>query len=91
MWPVSGRRTYSLQTDGRGRLLLPRELREATGIGPNAEVRLSVTDDGTVTLSNPVAARRAAIRAARGAYAGRGMSADELIAERRAEAAREDA
>lgn len=61
------------------------------GIGPNAEVRLALAEDGTVTLSNPVAARRRAIRAARGSHAGRGMSVDELLAERRADAARERA
>lgn len=84
-------RRVEVEADGRGRLLLPREARDALGITAHAVVDVELTDDGAVVLRDPVAARRRRLRAARGSFAGRGGSVDDLIADRRAEAARDDA
>lgn len=74
--------------DAAGRLALPPEVRAAMGVGPAGVVTLHVRDGELVVLSQRAALdklRRMA-RAAGGAGAG---VVDGLIAERRAEAARE--
>ncbi|MBI4898629.1 MAG: AbrB/MazE/SpoVT family DNA-binding domain-containing protein [Actinobacteria bacterium] len=81
--------SYTVQTDARGRLLLPKELRQHLGIEPKGSVIVSACDDGSVVLRDPRAERHDALQRARGSFRDRGGSADELIAQRRAEAARE--
>lgn len=76
--------------DGRGRLLLPRAMREALGITPHTVVGVELAEDGSVVLRDPASDRARRVRAARGSLRGRGGSVDDLIAERRAEAAREE-
>lgn len=49
---------------------------------------LEQADDGAVVLRSPQQVRRQAIAAARGSFAGRGGSVDDLLAERRADAKR---
>ena len=74
----------------RGRLVLPAPVRARLGLHAGDRFLVRVEDDGSVRL---VSFRHVA-EAGRGMYAGlaknRSLS-EELIAERRAEAAREDA
>lgn len=78
-----------VQADGRGRILLPKRMRERLGITPKGTISVELADDGSVVLRNPRAARQRLLREAQGSFAGRGGSVDDLIAQRRAEAARE--
>ena len=80
---------HSIQVDGRGRILLPKPLRERLGIKPKAMIDVEVADDGSVVIRDVRNERRRRLRAAQGSFEGRGGSVDELIADRRAEAARE--
>ncbi len=80
-----------VETDGRGRLLLPSNMRKTLGITGHATVSVALNDDGSVVLRDPRADRARRLRAAQGSFAGRGGSVDDLLAERRAEAARENA
>lgn len=74
-----------VKTDGRGRVLLPPELREAAGVGPGALLDVELQEDGSVVLRG-AAFRRDALRQARGSFWHKGMSSDELIVEREREA-----
>lgn len=80
----------TVQADGRGRLLLPRELRERLGLRPKGAVNVEARDDGSVVLRDPRADRARRLHAAQGSYAGKGRSVDEFIVDRRAEAEREE-
>lgn len=80
----------AIQTDNRGRLLLPKELRKVIGLEPKSVVNAEVYEDGAVVLRNPRADRARRLAAAQGSYAGKGSSVKELLAERRADAAREE-
>ena len=80
-----------IQADGRGRILLPKPVRERLGIAPKAMVQVEVAADGSVLLRDVREERRRLLREAQGSYKGRGGSVDDLIAERRREAARENA
>lgn len=81
--------SYAAVVGDRGRLVLPASLRRRLSLQTGDRVILIVEDDGRVRL---VTAREQA-RALRGIFAsmapGRSL-ADELIAERREEARRED-
>ncbi len=52
---------------------------------------LEPRDDGSLVLRDPHNERRHRLRAARGAFRDQGQSVSDLLAERRTEAAREDA
>lgn len=78
-----------VQVDGRGRILLPKAMRERLGVEPKAMIDVELRDDDSLVLRDVREERRRQLRAAKGSFAGRGGSVDELIAERRAEAARE--
>jgi AbrB family looped-hinge helix DNA binding protein len=73
--------------DERGRLVLPVAMRRRIGLQAGDEVRISEEADGVLRIES----RRAAARALVGS-AGRAERSvvDELLAERRAEAAAED-
>lgn len=75
--------------DARGRLLLPKEVRAHLGLEPKSTINVETRADGSVVLRDPQAQRRRVLERARGSFAGRGGSVDELIAERRAEAKNE--
>ena len=81
---------YSIALGERGRLVLPAALRRQLNLQPGDRLIASIDPTGEVRL---IPAREQAKRL-RGLYSqvapGRSL-ADELIAERRAEAAREDA
>ncbi len=78
---------YTVQLGDRGRLVLPAPLRRALGLQEGDQLVLEL-EDGSVRL---LPARTVAGRfegAFRGRYGGRSL-AEELLAERREEAARE--
>ncbi len=81
--------TYTLTVGDRGRLVLPASVRRDLGLKKGDRVSLKVDADGEMRLIS----FREAARRARGMYAhlapGRSL-VDELIAERREEARRED-
>lgn len=79
----------TVQSDARGRLLLPVELRELLGLDPKGVVAVEARDDGSVLLRDPAAERRRRLKNARGSLRDAAGSVDDLIAARRAEAARE--
>ncbi|CAH0298137.1 AbrB/MazE/SpoVT family DNA-binding domain-containing protein [Roseomonas sp. CECT 9278] len=81
----------SVKVDPSGRVVIPKELRDALGIPQGGELRLSIVDGELRGLT-----RMAAIEQVRAKYAalpvreGNGRSGvDDLIAARRAEAARD--
>jgi len=84
-----GTAKVGVQVDGRGRILLPKELRARLEIKPKAMINVELAEDGSVVLSNPREERRRLLREAQGSLAGSGETVDDLIAERRAAAARE--
>lgn len=86
---MRGQDPILVQADFRGRLLLPKDVRERLGLEPRGSLTVEQTDDGAVVLRNPRQVRRQAIEDARGSFAGRGGSVDDLIAARRVDAARE--
>lgn len=81
----------AVQTDARGRLLLPKEVRAHLGLEPKATINVETRPDGAVVLRDPRAQRRRLLEVTRGSLAGRGGSVDDLIAERRAAAKKERA
>jgi len=81
----------SVQTDGRGRILLPPDLREHIGLKPKSVINVVPAEDGTLILCDVRADRRRQLKRARGSLRGQGGSVDDLIAQRRAEAATEGA
>lgn len=82
-------RGYQAQLGARGRLVLPAELRARHGWREGDQLRLIEDEDGTIRLLSA----QEAVRQIRGMYAHLappGVSVvDQLIADRRAEAARE--
>lgn len=77
-----------VRVDAQGRLLVPKELRDAIDMRPNENVTLLVEDGELVVLTVTAATRRIREIAAQYSTPGRSL-VDELIAERRAEAERE--
>lgn len=80
--------TEAARLDAQGRIVIPASVRHALGLKPGDSVALRVVD-GEVRMTS----REAGIERARAAVAalnlGRRSLVDELIDERRAEAARE--
>lgn len=76
--------TYSVTVGDRGRLVLPAEVRERTGIHEGAELILLDTPHGLALLTREQLKRRV-----RADLAGPSLVSD-LLAERRAAAGRED-
>lgn len=72
-----------------GRLVIPAEFRRDLGLSPGVAVVISETDEGDLRVSTPMAGlRRAQELVAQYIEPGRSL-VDELLAERRQEAARE--
>jgi AbrB family looped-hinge helix DNA binding protein len=74
--------------DQGGRVVIPADYRRALGLRPGEEVILRLEDGEVRMLSLSSAIRRAQELVRRHVAAGRSLS-DELVSERRAEAARE--
>ncbi len=79
-----------VKVDAAGRLVIPKEMREALGIPDGGELRLKV-EDGELLGMGRIAALRRIQRELRGTVPPGTSVVDELIADRRAEAAREEA
>ena len=73
-----------------GRLEVPQEALRALGAGPG-DVLIGTFRDGDFRLTDPVTSARRVRARIMASDKGAGSAVDELIAERRAEAAREDA
>ncbi len=80
---------YRLVVEERGRVVIPAELRRSLGIAAGAELVAHVEPPGRIVLED----RRALVARLRGSWgkAPGGSAVEELLAERRAEAAREEA
>jgi bifunctional DNA-binding transcriptional regulator/antitoxin component of YhaV-PrlF toxin-antitoxin module len=80
---------FTLHIDKQGRVMLPAWWRRRVGVSPSTELCVAVTEEGTLVLET----REQGLRRARTLlrkYIPEGVNlSDELIAERRAEAARE--
>jgi bifunctional DNA-binding transcriptional regulator/antitoxin component of YhaV-PrlF toxin-antitoxin module len=72
-----------------GRLVIPAEFRRDLGLVPGAVVVISQTGDGDLRISTPAAGLRRARELVRRSIPPDVDLTDELIAERRREAARE--
>lgn len=72
---------YETTVGPEGRILIPAELRRQAGLTPGARVHIRAGADGIV-VATPAAARRRL----RSLFTGLPSLADELIADRRAEA-----
>lgn len=86
--PVAHADAFSVQLGDRGRLVLPAEIRKRLNLHEGDELVVTVQPDGSLRLTSP----GQIVRETRGLYqtrAGRRSLADELIADRRAEAKRE--
>ena len=80
---------FTLHADKQGRIMLPSKWRKDAGIRPSTELRAVVDESGVLILET----REQALRRARALvrkYVAEGVRlSDELVAERRREAARE--
>lgn len=72
-----------------GRMVIPQAIRRAMGIAGEGRARIEVDDDGVVTLTSREAAVLRLQRIVRERDRGQGSAVDELIGERRADAARD--
>jgi antitoxin PrlF len=80
---------FTLRTDNQGRVMLPAWWRRKAGVDPSTELCVAVTEEGALIMETREQGRRRA-RALLRKYIPEGVNlSDELIAERRAEAARE--
>ena len=80
-------KTYGVQLDARGRLVLPADVRDRLGLPDGARLMLTVDDEHVLRVEPMLDVARRLRGFAR--TPGRLLS-DELVAERRQEAARED-
>jgi AbrB family looped-hinge helix DNA binding protein len=81
--------TEQVTIGDRGRLVLPASVRSALGLKPGTRMLLSTEDDGSLRLRS----YRTVADESRGVFAQlaeSGSLVDELLADRRAEAAREE-
>ena len=80
---------FTLKIDNQGRVMLPAWWRKREGVGPSTELCVAVTEEGALVVETREQGLRRA-RALLRKYIPEGVNlSDELIAERRAEAARE--
>lgn len=80
---------FKAKIDSQGRILIPAAVREAMKMQPGGHVAMYLDDEGLHLVTSHLAFGRTRRELAK--HVPRGVSlADELIAERRAEAARED-
>jgi bifunctional DNA-binding transcriptional regulator/antitoxin component of YhaV-PrlF toxin-antitoxin module len=80
---------FTLSIDNQGRVMLPSWWRKKEGVGPSTELCAAVTEEGALVVETREQGLRRA-RALLRKYIPEGVNlSDELIADRRAEAARE--
>jgi bifunctional DNA-binding transcriptional regulator/antitoxin component of YhaV-PrlF toxin-antitoxin module len=82
--------SFTLHTDSQGRVILPAWWRKREGVDSSTELCVAVTDQGSLVVETREQGLRRA-RALMRKYIPEGVNlSDELIADRRAEAAREE-
>jgi bifunctional DNA-binding transcriptional regulator/antitoxin component of YhaV-PrlF toxin-antitoxin module len=80
---------FTLHTDSQGRVMLPAWWRRKEGVDPSTELCVALTEEGALVVETREQGLRRA-RALLRKYIPEGVNlSDELIAERRAETARE--
>ena len=80
---------FTLHIDNQGRVMLPAWWRKKEGIDPSTELCVAVTEEGALVVETRAQGMRRA-RALLRKYIPEGVNlSDELIADRRVEAARE--
>ena len=89
--PVQATGVYHVTVADRGRLVLPAEIREKANIRDGDRVAVAIEADGSISVTT----QDVAIRMLRGMFKhlnkpGQPLASDELIAERRREARRDD-
>jgi bifunctional DNA-binding transcriptional regulator/antitoxin component of YhaV-PrlF toxin-antitoxin module len=81
---------FTLHTDSQGRVILPAWWRKKEGVNPSTELCVAVTEQGSLVVETREQGLRRA-RALMRKYIPEDVNlSDELIADRRAEAAREE-
>lgn len=85
---VATRMRAIVKVDQQGRVLIPKEMRDAAGMRPEGRVTLLV-ENGEIRVITPAAARQRLRELSAKYSTGDRSLVDELIAERRAEAERE--
>jgi bifunctional DNA-binding transcriptional regulator/antitoxin component of YhaV-PrlF toxin-antitoxin module len=81
---------FTLHTDSQGRVILPAWWRKKEGVDPSTELCVAVTEQGSLVVETREQGLRRA-RALMRKYIPEGVNlSDEIIADRRAEAAREE-
>jgi bifunctional DNA-binding transcriptional regulator/antitoxin component of YhaV-PrlF toxin-antitoxin module len=81
---------FTLHTDSQGRVMLPAWWRKKERVDPSTELCVAVTDQGSLVVETREQGLRRA-RALMRKYIPEGVNlSDEIIADRRAEAAREE-
>lgn len=84
-----GMEQFTLHVDNQGRMMLPSWWRKREGVNPSIELCVAVTEEGALVVETREQGLRRA-RAILRRYIPEGVNlADELVAERKAEAARE--
>jgi len=78
-----------LRVDNQGRVLLPTWWRRREGVDPSTELCVAVTEEGALVVETRQQGLRRAMALLRKYIPEGVILSDELIAERRAEAARE--
>lgn len=81
--------SFTVNVDSQGRILIPSKLRKQAGIEPGCEVLVFSENGGIVIARREIALAQAQQIVARYLGDQQGSLVDELIAERRREAARE--
>jgi len=81
-------KVYHVRLNEEGRLVIPAPLRKRLGFVPGQEVLLQADPDGLRVYTRESSLRRMQLWVATGVAAGRNL-ADDLMAERRAEAVKE--
>lgn len=79
----------AVKVDSSGRVVIPKDLRDALGIPQGGELRLSIVDGELRGLTRVAALRQ--LQAKYAAHPARGSAVDDLLAWRRAEASRDEA
>jgi bifunctional DNA-binding transcriptional regulator/antitoxin component of YhaV-PrlF toxin-antitoxin module len=81
--------SFTLHVDNQGRVMLPAWWRKKERVGPSTELCFAVTEEGALVVETREQGLRRA-RALLRKYIPEGVNlSDELVADRRAEAARE--
>ena len=81
---------FTLHTDSQGRVILPAWWRKKEGVNPSTELCVAVTEQGSLVVETREQGLRRARALMRKYIPEDANLSDELIADRRAEAAREE-